>query len=54
MVAAEPDLGDVRKTLVLVDLLRGDVAMVVDDRRIGGVFMIEYFRRFGRQKKVFG
>ena len=34
MVAPQPDLGDVFKPAVLIDFLRIDVAVIVDDRHI--------------------
>ncbi len=52
VVAAEPDLGDGLKALVLPDLLRGDVAVVVDDRHVLGKVVEESLARGRAQQKV--
>ena len=52
VVAAEPDLGDRGEALVLVDLLRGDVAVVVDDRHALRVVMEEPLARGRGEQEV--
>ena len=41
LLAAQPDLGDVLKAAVLVDLLRGDVAVVIADGHIGRIGVVQ-------------
>ena len=53
LVAAQPYLGDVLKAAVLIDLLRGDVAVVVDDGQLGRVIVVQMLRGGGVQQKVF-
>ena len=52
VVAAEPEFGDVRDLPVLGDLLRGDVAVVIDDRELFRVAVIEHLRGLVRQKEI--
>ena len=52
LMAAQPDLGDVLKAAVLVDLLRGNVAVVVHDGQLGRIIMIQVLGGRGLQQKV--
>ena len=54
VIAVEPGLRDVLEIAVLGDLLRRQVAMVVDDRQIAGVLVIELDRLIGLQQEILG
>ena len=46
MIAVEPDLGQILKIPVAGNLRYRQVAVIVNDRLIFGVFVVKYFRRF--------
>ena len=52
MVAAEPRLGNVPETAILRDHLRHEVAMVIDDRHPGSMFVIQLPRRIVLQHEI--
>ena len=52
VVAAEPYPGDIFKAPILVDLLRIEVAVIVDDRKLFGHIVIEVLRRLRGEQKV--
>ena len=52
MVAAQPDLRDVGEAAVLVDLLRAQVAVVVQDGHVRGVVVVENARRGRLEQEV--
>ena len=52
VVAAQPDLGDGFKTLVFSHLLRNQVAVIVNDRHLGRMFVIQLLCRFALQQEV--
>ena len=52
VVAAQPDLSDVLKPAILPDLLGIDVAVVVQDRHLGRVIMIQNLRGVVGQQEV--
>ena len=52
LAAAEPDLGDVFKPAVLVNFLRRDMAVVVDDGQAGRVVMIQAAGGGGIEQEV--
>lgn len=53
MVAAEPDLGDIVKFAVFIDFLRVDVAVVVDDRHLLRIFVVQPSRGLRGKQKIF-
>src|SRR5262249_12278114 len=54
VIAIEPNLSEVRKAMILGNLLRRQVAMVVDDRKIAREAMIKLDRAVVLQKEVIG
>ena len=52
VVAAQPQLGQIRVLFVLRDVLRRYMAVVVDDRELFGIGVIEDLCRLRVQKKV--
>ena len=52
VVAAQPDLGDVLKTLVIPDLLGRDVAVVVDDGHALGKVVEQLLAGLGAQQEI--
>ena len=52
MVAAQPNLGDVLKTLVLPDLLGRNVAVIVDDGHILSKVVEQLLAGLSAQQKV--
>ena len=52
LMAAQPHLGDVLKAAVLVDLLRGNVAVIVYDGQLGRIVVIQVLGGRGLQQKV--
>ena len=52
VVAAQPNLRDIRPALVLGNLARRQMAVVVDDRHILGVAMVKLAGRLGGQEEV--
>ena len=52
VVAFEPDLRQVLEAVVRSHVLRDQMAMIVDDRLFGRVFVIKPLRRFGLQQKI--
>jgi hypothetical protein len=52
MVAAQPQLGDGAESMVLGNLLRREVAVIVDDGQRLGVLVIEVLRRGGVQQEI--
>ena len=52
MVAAQPDLCDVFKLPILVNLAGIQMAMVVNDRLFFGVLVVEMFCGLGVQEKI--
>ena len=52
VVAAEPDLRDGREGLVLPDFLRGDVAVIVENRHVLCIVMEELLARGGGEQEV--
>ncbi|MMZ67073.1 hypothetical protein D1872_296180 [compost metagenome] len=47
MVTGKPGFGQVAKRLIFVDFLRVEVAVIIDDRHIGGVFVVERLGHIG-------
>ena len=52
MVAAQPYLGDVVKLPVLVDLLGVDMAVVIHDRHLLRIVVVQLFRHVRVQHKI--
>ena len=52
ILSAEPHLDDVVELPVLIDLLRGNVAVVIHQRLSGRVLRVEVLRSLGIQKKI--
>ena len=52
VVTAQPNLGDVLKTLVVPDLLGRNVAVVVDDRHTLGKVVEQLLAGFGAQQEI--
>jgi hypothetical protein len=52
MVAAQPQFGDGAELMVLGNLLRHEVAVIVDDGQRLGVLVIEVLRRGGVQQEI--
>ena len=52
LMAAQPHLGDVLKAAVLVDFLRGNVAVIVYDGQLGRIAVIQVLGGRGLQQKV--
>ena len=52
LMAAQPNLGDVLKAAVLIDLLRRNVAVIVDDGQVRRVVMVQMTRGGGIQKEI--
>ena len=52
VVAAQPHLGNVLIAQVVPDLLGADVAVVVDDRALGGILMIEHAGSFRVEQEI--
>ena len=52
MVAAQPDLRDVVEFAVFADLLRIDVAVIVEDRHVLGEVVEQMLRGVGRQQEI--
>ena len=53
VIAAKPYLSDVLKLAVLIDFLRVDMAVIVDDRHIFCVIMEQLFCCVSCQKEIF-
>ena len=52
LMAAQPDLRDVLKATVLVDFLRGDMAVVIHDGQLGRIVVVQMLRSGGLKQKV--
>ena len=52
LMAAQPYLSDIFKAAVLVDLLRGNVAVIVYDGQLGRIVVIQVLGGRGLQQKV--
>ena len=52
VAAAQPDLSQVVKAAVLIDLARGDVAVIVDERHLRRVVMVEVCGGGGLQEEI--
>ena len=52
VVAAEPDLGDVLELPVLRDVLGRQVAVVVEDRHLAGVLVVQPLRGLAAQQEI--
>ena len=52
LMAAQPNLRDVLKAAVLVDLLRGDMAVVIHDGQLGRIVVVQMLRSGGLKQKV--
>ena len=52
MVAAEPKLGDILKTAVFPDFLGIDMTVIINNRHIFGVFMIQPLGSRRVQQKI--
>ena len=52
LMAAQPDLRDVLKAAVLINFLRGNVAVVVHDGQLGRIVVVQMLRGRGLQQKV--
>ena len=53
VVSCQPRLADVRKPLVLIDLGGIQVTVVIKDRHLLGMLMVQSARRLGGEKKFF-
>ncbi len=53
VIAFQPDVIQVVKTVVVRDLLRRQMAVVIEDWLIFGVIMIQTAGKFGIQQKIF-
>ena len=54
MVAVEPDLCQVGEAVILGHLLRGQVAVVVDDGQVAGVIVVEPAGRLALEEEIVG
>ncbi|KAF5033756.1 hypothetical protein DSECCO2_603320 [anaerobic digester metagenome] len=52
LLTTQPDLGQIVKPPVLVDLFGRNVTVVVDQRHFGGIVVKEVLCSFGFQKKI--
>ena len=52
LMAAQPDLRNILKTAVLINFLRGNMAVIVDDGQLGRIIMVQVLRGGGLQQKV--
>ena len=53
MIALQPQLCQIAELPVLSDILRRNVIVIVKDRLLYGILMIQYLSRFCSQQKVF-
>ena len=53
VVAAQPDFGQRAELVVVGHHLGDEVAVVVDNRHLGRMFVVELLRSFGLQQEVF-
>src|SRR5438067_2734499 len=54
VIALEPNLCEIAKAMVISDVLRGKMAVIIEDRLFGRKLPVKATRRFGSEKKVFG
>jgi hypothetical protein len=52
MIAIKPDLGDIRIMLILRDFTGREMAVIIDNREILGIGMVQRFGSSSGQKKI--